>query len=323
MQTLSLFLPFFLILFLCLSAFLSQASVSSQHSHLRHWVGVEGWRGGCRGARGLFGSLAGRQFPGLKGSAVGCLRNWQPSWFQRGCFSGGVGEGGYLVAGWHGADTDSFPNSAVPARPRWALTHYATHRKQPEATGGLALQSPWQIHKKNDRVPYLFRVFPTVMFHNSQYSKQLYVATRVTESLIPGREQTSWISWRLHWRISQNLFWFPLISLCFITPAVLNVMVCFALPRRRLSDRYMSWMWRYSECCTMKSESTFSELGHPNWPPLTQLGFISRNNRVALFQHLTYSCNHERWRATIIQRPTYRASLDITLWLCMDPDRHE
>lgn len=45
-------------------------------------------------APGLFGSLAGRQFPGLKGSAVGCLRNWQPLGLQRGCFSvkeGGVG----------------------------------------------------------------------------------------------------------------------------------------------------------------------------------------------------------------------------------------
>lgn len=80
-------------------------------------------RNGKTKAPGFFNSLAGRQFPGLKGSAVGCLRNCQPLGLQRGCFAekgGGIVEEGWgvhLVGGWHGTDTDSFQTLAVAARP--------------------------------------------------------------------------------------------------------------------------------------------------------------------------------------------------------------
>ena len=135
------------ILPLCLSAFLSQAWISSQHSHLR--ASLEG-----RDSRphGLFGSLAGQQFPGLKGSAVGCLRNWHPFGVPEGMLLvffrvGGI-SCGWLA--WRGHW--QLPNSDAPARACWALTHYtATHRKRPEALEARCSKSPWQIHKKTIR----------------------------------------------------------------------------------------------------------------------------------------------------------------------------
>lgn len=99
-------------------------------------------------APGLFGSLAGRQFPGLKGSAVGCLRNWQPLGLQRGCFSVKEGGGG-VSCGWLAQSGHwQFPNSVVPARARWALTHYTKRRKRPEALEAWCYKAPDRLLRK-------------------------------------------------------------------------------------------------------------------------------------------------------------------------------
>lgn len=97
----ALFLSSFLTLFLCLSAFLSQAWISSQHSHLKSLGGK---------SRPL-GSLA----PWLDNSFLAWRGQrwavWETGshWGSRGdVFLEEVGGGGYLVAGWHGANTDSF-----------------------------------------------------------------------------------------------------------------------------------------------------------------------------------------------------------------------
>ena len=121
-------------LLLSLSASLSQAAVGSQHSHLRVLGGGE--------LRPL-GSLApwlDNSFPAWRGQRWAV---WETGshWGSRGdVFQEEWGEvsGGWLAWSEHW----QFPNSVVPARARWALTHYATHRKRPEALEAWRYKAP-------------------------------------------------------------------------------------------------------------------------------------------------------------------------------------
>lgn len=123
--------------------FFPRLECAAKRSHFTDWVKGSG---GSK-PHGPFGSLAGRQFPGLKGSAVGCLRNWQPLGFRRGMFFRSEGEaegrlGGVSCGLLAGSGQWQFANSAVPARARWACTHYATRRRGPEALEGPGAVKP-------------------------------------------------------------------------------------------------------------------------------------------------------------------------------------
>lgn len=136
----ALFLSSFLTLFLCLSAFLSQAWISSQHSHLKSLGGK---------SRPL-GSLA----PWLDNSFLAWRGQrwavWETGshWGSRGdVFLEEVG-GGVSCGRLAWSEHWQLPNSVVPARPRCALTHYATHRKRPEALEAWRYKAPDRFIRK-------------------------------------------------------------------------------------------------------------------------------------------------------------------------------
>lgn len=90
--------------------------------------------GGARGALGSLAPWTDNSFPGLKGSAVARLRNWQPLRVPEGdVFQPRLSHGCLAPS-----ERRQFPNSASPSLPGPAeLSHITLRTKAPEAPEAL------------------------------------------------------------------------------------------------------------------------------------------------------------------------------------------